>query len=126
MASVFNENIISNILNRCESPRSFGSLTFTGVLSFILVMYCISNSVSAIGYNTSSNQSGITGFTQNNSIRNLTNPVLKMERNPLANMSNPLANLSDPLANLSNPLPNLPNPLDNLTALQKSAEPLGG
>jgi len=89
-------------------------------------MYCISNSVSAIGYNTSSNQSGITGFTQNNSIRNLTNPVLKMERNPLANMSNPLANLSDPLANLSNPLPNLPNPLDNLTALQKSAEPLGG
>ena len=131
MASVFNENFISKNLKKCILPMNFGSLTFTGILSFILVMYCVSNSVSAMGYNTSSNQSGITGFSQNNSIRNLTNPVLKMERNPLANLSNPLANLSNPmsnlsgpLANLSNSLTNLPNPLHNLTASQKSAEPL--
>ena len=128
MASVFNENFT---LKKCKSPMNFGLLTFTGILSFILVTCCFSNSVSAMGYNTSSNQTGITGFSQNNSIRNLTNPVLKMERNPLANLSNPLANLSNPmsnlsgpLANLSNSLTNLPNPLHNLTASQKSAEPL--
>jgi hypothetical protein len=34
--------------------------------------------------------SNLTGFDANDSIRNLTNPVLKMERNPLANLSNPL------------------------------------
>src|SRR5580765_3514 len=141
MASVFNENFT---LKKCKSPMNFGLLTFTGILSLIIVTYCFSNSVSAMGYNTSSNQTGITGFSQNDSIRNLTNPVLKMERNPLANLSNPLANLSNPLANLSNPLANLsnpmsnlsgplanlsnsltnlPNPLHNLTASQKSAEP---
>ena len=145
MVSVLNENFISKNLKKCKSPMNFGLLTFTGILSLIIVTYCFSNSVSAMGYNTSSNQTGITGFSQNDSIRNLTNPVLKMERNPLANLSNPLANLSNPLANLSNPLANLsnpmsnlsgplanlsnsltnlPNPLHNLTASQKSAEPL--
>jgi hypothetical protein len=113
-----------------------GWITFTGTLSCLLVMYFIFNSVSASEYNASTNASGITGFSQNNSIRNLTNPVLKMERNPLANLSNPLANLSNPLDNLSNPLSNLsnplanlsntlanlPNPLHNLTASQKSAD----
>jgi hypothetical protein len=38
-----------------------------------------------------------TSFSMNNSIRNLTNPILKIEPNPLANLSNPLA---DPLANI--------------------------
>jgi hypothetical protein len=32
-----------------------------------------------------------TGFSMNNSIRNLTNPILKIEPNPLANLTNPLA-----------------------------------
>jgi len=47
------------------------------------------------------NKTDTTGFSQNNSIRNLENPGLKMERNPLANLSNPLDNLTNPLANLS-------------------------
>jgi hypothetical protein len=42
-----------------------------------------------------------TGYELNNSMRNLTNPVLKMEKNPIANLSNPLANLSNPLENLT-------------------------
>jgi hypothetical protein len=136
MANVSNENLFSNILNQGKSPMNSGWLIFTGTLSCLLVTYIISNSVLALEYNASTNASGITGFPQNNSIRNLTNPVLKMERNPLANLSNPLANLSNPLdnlsnplsnlsnplANLSNPLANLPNPLHNLTASQKSAD----
>jgi hypothetical protein len=39
-----------------------------------------------------------TGFSMNNSIRNLTNPILKLEPNPLANLSNPLAS---PLTNIT-------------------------
>ena len=65
--------------------------------------------------NLTDNKTGTTGFSQNNSIRNLENPVLKIEKNPLANLSNPLENLTNPLANLSNPLENLTNPLANLT-----------
>jgi hypothetical protein len=38
-----------------------------------------------------------TAFSMNDSIRNLTNPILKIEPNPLANLSNPLAN---PLMNI--------------------------
>ena len=41
--------------------------------------------------NTSSD---LTGFDKNNSVRNLINPGLKMEGNPLANLSNPLANIT--------------------------------
>jgi hypothetical protein len=51
--------------------------------------------------NMTGNKTDTTGFSQNNSIRNLENPGLKMERNPLANLSNPLDNLTNPLANLS-------------------------
>ncbi len=65
--------------------------------------------------NLTSNKTDTTGFSQNNSIRNLENPALKIEKNPLANLSNPLANLTNPLTNLSNPLANLTNPLANLT-----------
>jgi hypothetical protein len=50
--------------------------------------------------NLTDNRTDTTGFSQNNSIRNLENPVLKMEKNPLANLSNPLENLSNPLANV--------------------------
>jgi hypothetical protein len=116
--------------------KRISRIIFTDILSCLFVTYIISNSVLALEYNASTNASEITGFSQNNSIRNLTNPVLKMERNPLANLSNPLANLSNPLDNLSNPLsnlsnplanlsnrlPNLPNPLDNLTTSQQSAD----
>ena len=52
----------------------------------------------AVVINTTTNG---TGFELNNSMRNLTNPVLKMEKNPIANLSNPLANLSNPLENLT-------------------------
>ena len=37
-------------------------------------------------------------FSVNDSIRNLTNPILKIEPNPLDNLSNPLAN---PLTNIT-------------------------
>ena len=136
MADGVNDDFLSNILSKSKSPTSFGVLMVISVLSCLVLVFFISNAVVASGDNAGTNGSGITGFTQNNSIRNLTNPLLKMERNPLANLSNPLANLSDPLDNLSNPLSNLsnplanlsntlanmPNPLHNLTASQKSAD----
>jgi hypothetical protein len=113
MADVVNDNFHSNILTKSMSPTSSGWLMAISTLSCLFLVFFISNSVLASGGNTT-NGSGITGFSQNNSIRNLTNPLLKMEGNPLANLSNPLANL--------------PNPLHNLTASQKSAdleEPFG-
>lgn len=62
------------------------------LFSFTLFPYSISGA---------ENTSDLTGFDKNNTMRNLTNPVLKMERNPLADISNPLANLSNPIANMS-------------------------
>ena len=57
--------------------------------------YLTSNATQGlVSVNTTSNGTGITGFDQNNPIRNMTNPVFKMERNPLANLSNPLENLT--------------------------------
>jgi hypothetical protein len=109
---------VANVLNNncCDKVKqpltSFDWLVITVTLLLVLSV----NSAHALSDTTSSNTSGITGFSQNNSIRNLTNPVLKMERNPVANLSNPLANLSNPLANLSNPLANLSNPLANITS----------
>ena len=78
-------------------------------LGFVLCLTPIS------AQNLAGNKTDTTGFSQNNSIRNLENPALKIEQNPLANLSNPLENLTNPLANLSNPLENLTNPLANLT-----------
>lgn len=70
--------------------------------SLLFFSYLTSNATQGlITVNTTSNGTGITGFDQNNSIRNMTNPVFKMEKNPLANLSNPLANLSNPLENLT-------------------------
>jgi hypothetical protein len=71
--------------------------TIAGILAFGFVLYLIPISAQ----NLTDNRTDTTGFSQNNSIRNLENPVLKMEKNPLANLSNPLENLSNPLANLS-------------------------
>ena len=84
-------------------------------ISFVAFFYLLSYLIPVSAVNTTGNNSGITGFAQNNTIRNLTNPVLKMEKNPLTNLSNPLANLSNPLENLSNPLQDLSSPLQNLT-----------
>jgi hypothetical protein len=64
-------------------------------ISFVLCLTPIS------AQNLTDNRTDTTGFSQNNSIRNLENPVLKMEKNPLANLSNPLENLSNPLANVT-------------------------
>ena len=83
-------------------------------ISFVAFFY-LSSYLTPVSADTTGNNSGITGFAQNNTIRNLANPVLKMEKNPLTNLSDPLANLSNPLANLSNPLEDLSNPLQNLT-----------
>jgi hypothetical protein len=46
---------------------------------------------------TATNSSGITGYNSSNSLRNMINPVFKMTKNPLANISNPLANMTNPL-----------------------------
>ena len=68
-------------------------------IGFIFTLVLLAQVVyGAVVVNTSTNG---TGFELNNSIRNLTNPVLKMEKNPLANLSNPLANLTNPLENLT-------------------------
>ena len=69
--------------------------------TFVLVVILVTASSAPIW--SSSNSSDLTGFDSNNTIRNLTNPVLKMERNPLANLSNPLENLSNPVEKLSLP-----------------------
>jgi hypothetical protein len=47
---------------------------------------------------TDTNNSGITGFGPKNSMRNMTNPMFLMNKNPLTNLSNPLANMTNPLA----------------------------
>jgi hypothetical protein len=46
---------------------------------------------------TGTNSTGITGFNSSNSMKNMINPVFKMTKNPLGNMSNPLANITNPL-----------------------------
>ena len=47
---------------------------------------------------TGTNHTGVTGFGPENSMRNMTNPMFLMKRNPLANLSNPLANMTNPLS----------------------------
>jgi hypothetical protein len=39
---------------------------------------------------TGTNSTGITGFNSSNSMKSMINPVFKMTRNPLANITNPL------------------------------------
>jgi hypothetical protein len=46
---------------------------------------------------TSTNSTGITGFNSSNPMKNMINPVFKMTKNPLGNMSNSLANMTNPL-----------------------------
>lgn len=41
---------------------------------------------------TSTNSTGLTGFNSSSPMKNLINPVFKMTRNPLANITNPLNN----------------------------------
>ena len=67
----------------------------------ILILGFVLNLIPISAQNLTDNRTDTTGFAQNNSIRNLENPVLKMEKNPLANLSNPLENLSNPLENIT-------------------------
>ena len=67
----------------------------------ILILSFILNLIPISAQNLTDNRTDTTGFAKNNSIRNLENPVLKMEKNPLANLSNPLENLSNPLENIT-------------------------
>jgi hypothetical protein len=46
---------------------------------------------------TGTNNTGVTGFDTENSMRNMTNPMFLMKKNPLTNLSNPLANMTNPL-----------------------------
>jgi len=90
---------------------SLKHLIVIGILALGIFLYIIPVSAQ----NLSGNKTDTTGFSLNNSIRNLENPALKIEKNPLANLSNPLENLTNPLGNLSNPLENLSNPPANLS-----------
>lgn len=45
---------------------------------------------------TGTNSTGITGFNSS-PMKNMINPVFKMTKNPLGNMSNSLANMTNPL-----------------------------
>lgn len=80
--------------SECENITCTNRIYFHGLLAKVVYGIVI--------VNTTTNG---TGFDLNNSTRNLTNPVLKIEKNPLANLSNPLANLSNPLENLTKPWP---------------------
>ena len=71
-------------------------MTIAAILTVSFVLY--PTPISA--QNLTDNRTDTTGFSQNNSIRNMENPVLEMEKNPLANLSKPLENLSNPLANV--------------------------
>jgi tartrate dehydratase alpha subunit/fumarate hydratase class I-like protein len=44
----------------------------------------------SIAKGTGTNSSGITGFNSSSPMKSMINPVFKMTRNPLANMTNPL------------------------------------
>ena len=46
----------------------------------------------SIAMATGTNSSGITGFNSSSPMRSMINPVFKMTRNPLANLTNPLNN----------------------------------
>jgi hypothetical protein len=70
-------------------------------IAAILALVFAINIIPIWAQNLNDNRTDTTGFSQNNSIRNLENPVLKMEKNPLANLSNPLENLSNPLENIT-------------------------
>jgi hypothetical protein len=68
-----------------------------GMFAVILIVL-----ISFIAYPSSAfatkNYTSETSFSMNDSVRNLTNPILKIEPNPLDNLSNPLAN---PLSNVT-------------------------
>ena len=53
-------------------------MTIAAILALGFVLYLIPMSAQ----NLTDNRTDTTGFSQNNSIRNLENPVLKMEKNP--------------------------------------------
>ena len=74
MANGVNDDLLSNILSQSKSPTSFGWIMAISTLLCLFLMSFISNSILASGDNASTNGSGISGFLQNNSIRNLTNP----------------------------------------------------
>ena len=67
----------------------------------LLVLGFLLNLIPIMAQNVVHNETDDTGFAKNNSMRDLKNPGLTMEKNPLANLSNPLANLTNPLQNLT-------------------------
>jgi hypothetical protein len=69
-----------------------------GMFAVILIVLISFIAYPFSAFATKNYTSGSTGFSMNNSIRNLTNPIIKIEPNPLANLSNPQAN---PLTNIT-------------------------
>jgi hypothetical protein len=65
------------------------------------IIFHDNNITSKTSNTNNTNNTGITGFGPENSMRNMTNPMFLMKKNPLANLTNPLANLTNPLANLT-------------------------
>jgi hypothetical protein len=71
----------------------YPSVTFAVVIIvFISFIGHLSTGLATKNYTSDSD------FPINDSVRNLTNPILKIEPNPLDNLSNPLAN---PLTNIT-------------------------
>ena len=66
-----------------------------------MVLGFLINLIPSMAQNVIQNGSYDMGFAKNNSMRDLKNPALTMEKNPLANLSNPIANLTNPLQNLT-------------------------
>lgn len=67
----------------------------------LLILGFLINLVPSLADNVINNNTYDMGFAKNNSMRDLKNPALTIEKNPLANLSNPLTNLTSPLQNLT-------------------------
>lgn len=67
----------------------------------LLILGFLINLVPSMAENVIHNKTYDMGFAKNNTMRDLKNPALTIEKNPLANLSNPLTNLTNPLQNLT-------------------------
>jgi hypothetical protein len=73
---------------------------FTAGVSLLFFSFFL-NLIPIMAQNVTHNVTDYTGFAKNNSMRDLKNPALTIEKNPLANLSNPLENLKNPIQNLT-------------------------
>ncbi|HZD83460.1 MAG TPA: hypothetical protein VE076_11330 [Nitrososphaeraceae archaeon] len=73
-----------------QQQQSIGALYHSNATGATITLH--DHSITCKTSNTTgTNNPGITGFGQENSMRNMTNPMFLMKKNPLSNLSNPLA-----------------------------------